>query len=118
VGRRRAEHTQRVLEGCIVRPSFSLPNPGPVASWLLRDPDLPLPWPALPPDENHTRLVAQDDGVSQRHWFPNWGPTTDIVRGLIFRRGPEMVFTFEFWRPTHHIAADMGRVFVAVFPER
>lgn len=87
-------------------------------SWLLREPKIGLPWPDLAPAENHRRLLAADDGSREPYWFPMWGPTTDNVTGNLFRRERDVIFTFEFWRPTHHIPADLGRVFVAELPEQ
>ena len=85
--------------------------------WLLSESNLALPWPDLPPEENHRRLLA-DDESRWRFRFLDWGPTTDNVLWHIFIRGKNAIITAEFCRPTHHNPADLGRVFVAELPER
>jgi len=79
--------------------------------------DFSPPFPRLEPAELHRHLVALDDGLSWHYRFPDWGPTTDGVRGHIFRTDDQLVFPFEFWRANHPIAGERGVVFVAELPQ-
>jgi hypothetical protein len=87
-------------------------------SMLLQDHYQSLPWPDLSPAQTHNRLHEMDDGTAERFWALNWGPTTDNVYALLFRQGQNVILTFEFWRPSHHNPADLGKVFTVELPER
>jgi hypothetical protein len=86
---------------------------------ILTDRDRSLPWPELSPAETHRRLYNIDDGKREQFWdLLHWGPTTDNVSPLLFQRGQNVILTFEFWRPTHHNPADLGKIFTVELPER
>ncbi len=87
-------------------------------TWLLKDHDRSLPYPELSPEENHRRLQLGEYEDRERFFFLNWGPTTDNVLALLFRRGTDLILTFEFWRPTHPRPEEIGKVFVVEMPER
>jgi hypothetical protein len=79
--------------------------------------DLSLPFPGLPPSDNHRRLLGRDDGRREPFRFPSWGPTTDNVLGHLFRIGERLAIAFEFWRHTHLPSEERGRVFAAELPQ-
>lgn len=87
-------------------------------TWLLSDHDRGLPYPELTPEENHRRLWAEEYGERSRFTFMDWGPTTDNLFALLFRRNADAIITVEFCRKTHPRPDEIGRVFVAVLPER
>lgn len=87
-------------------------------TWLLCDEDRSLPYPDLSPEENHRRLWAAEYEDRSPYRFMDWGPTTDGLGGLLFRRDPSAIITVEFRRPTHPRPEERGRVFVAELPER
>jgi uncharacterized protein (TIGR02996 family) len=85
--------------------------------WLRSGPDLTLPFPGLSPEETYRRLYELDDGSRERFQFLCWGPTTDNVSALLFRRDGHLLITFKFWRETHPNAEERGVIFVAELPE-
>jgi hypothetical protein len=87
-------------------------------TWLLSDHDRSFPHPESSPQVNHRRLRAGEYEDRSRYVFMDWGPTTDNLASYLFRRGPDAVITFEFWRPTHPRPDELGQVFVAELPER
>lgn len=87
-------------------------------AWLLSDKDRSLPYPELSPEENHRRLSAGEYESCSPYRFLDWGPTTDNLLALLFRRGPVAIVTVEFWRQTHPRPDELGQVFVAELPER
>jgi hypothetical protein len=104
-------------DDCAFVPQFCMSVESTIA-WLLSDHDRSLPYPELSPEDNHRRLCEKEYGDRQVYRFLNWGPTTDNVRAFLFRRGADAIITFEFWRETHRRPDEIGRVFVAVIPER
>jgi hypothetical protein len=87
-------------------------------TWLLSESDRSLPYPELSPEENHRRLWAAEYGDRSQYTFMDWGPTTDNMFALLFRRGPDAILTVEFCRPTHVRPDELGQVFVSELPER
>lgn len=88
-------------------------------TWLLSDYNRSLPYPDLSPADNHRRLrAAEDNREYLAYRFMDWGPTTDNVASLIFRRGQDAVITFEFWRKAHPRPNELWQVFVVELPER
>ena len=87
-------------------------------TWLLSENDRSLPYPDLSPEENHRRLWAAEYGERSRFIFMNWGPTTDNLLALLFRRGQDAIITVQFGRETHPRPEEIGRVFVAELSER
>jgi hypothetical protein len=87
-------------------------------TWLLSDDDRSMPYPELTLEENHRRLRAEDYGECSPFFFMDWGPTTDNLANFLFRRGSEMLLTFEFWRAEHPRPSELGKVFVVAVPER
>ena len=86
---------------------------------LLASDSLKLPFPGLQPDETHRRLNQMDDEVLRlRYRFFDWAETTDNFHSYLFRGHDDVALTFEFWRPSHHKPADIGRVFVVGLKER
>jgi uncharacterized protein (TIGR02996 family) len=86
--------------------------------WLRSGPDLTLPFPGLSPEETFRRLYEVDDDFRQHFWrLLHWGPTTDNVSALLFRREDHLVLTFRFERDTHPIPEERGVIFVAELPE-
>jgi uncharacterized protein (TIGR02996 family) len=87
--------------------------------WLRSGPDLTLPFPWLSPEETFRRLDEVDDGLRERFWvlLHNWGPTTDNVSALLFRRGDHLVITFKFCWDYGVNPEDRGVVFVTEIPE-
>jgi hypothetical protein len=77
-----------------------------------------MPFPGLSPEETFHRLYEVDDGLRERFWgLLRWGPTTDNVSSLVFRRGDNLVITFRFWRDTHPNPEERGVIYVAELPE-
>ena len=87
-------------------------------TWLLSDNDRSLPYPDLSPEENHRRLWAAEYGGGSQFAFLDWGPTTDNLLALLFRRGQDVIITVQFGRATHPRPEEIDRVFVAELPER
>lgn len=87
-------------------------------TWLLSDDARRLPHPDLSPAENHRRLQAGEYEDRRPYRFMNWGPTTDNLCALLFRRGADAIITFEFCRPPHPRPDELGQVFVAEALER
>jgi hypothetical protein len=92
--------------------------------WLRSGPDLSLPFPGLSPEETFRRLYATNDLDDEETWLRErfwhllrWGPTTDNLSALLFRRGDHLLITFEFWRETHPNPDERGVIFVAELPE-
>jgi uncharacterized protein (TIGR02996 family) len=86
--------------------------------WLRSGPDLALPFPELSPEDNHRRLHEVDDGLRERFWqLLRWGPTTDGLSALLFRRADGFAITFEFRWESHPMPEERGVVFVAGLPE-
>jgi uncharacterized protein (TIGR02996 family) len=87
---------------------------------LLRSgPDLTLPFPGLSPEETFRRLYEVNDGSRERFWIllHNWGPTTDNVSALLFRRGDHLVITFKFCWDDGLNPEERGMVFVTEIRE-
>jgi hypothetical protein len=85
--------------------------------WIRSGCDLSQPFPGLSPEDTHRRLLEWIDGSREQFWFPRWGPTTDNIRGHLFRSGEQLIIPFEFWRETHPVPDETGRVFVARLPQ-
>jgi len=111
-----ADHWLTCDDNTAFVPQFCISVRG-TLKWLSSGRDLSPPIPDLPPTELHRRLVELDDDLSWRRRCPDWGPTTDGVRGHLFRVGDRLVITFEFWRETHPVPEERGAVFVAELPE-
>jgi hypothetical protein len=78
------------------------------------------PYPELSVEENYRRLeeAAETDNTEYLAYrFMNWGPTADNVGMLLFREGGIAYLPFSFFRPDHHVPAELGKVFVAELPE-
>ncbi|MFF2412306.1 hypothetical protein [Streptomyces sp. NPDC058092] len=85
----------------------------------------PLPWPDLPAEVNHRRLLLgsetphdTDAGPRGRYRGLEWGPTTDNLISSLFRNRDSLTLTFEFWRKEHLLThpAHAGHVFVVEVP--
>jgi hypothetical protein len=98
-------------------PAFCLSVEATITS-LLSDDDRSLPHPELSPEENHRRLSEAEYEDRSPYRFMNWGPTTDNLSALLFRRGPTAIITFEFWRESHPRPDELGRVFTCELAER
>ena len=97
-------------------PQFCLSLQGDISEF--RAGRLPLAeFPEMPHADRHRRVLLLDDDTYWRHRFPDWGPTTDNLRGLLLRAGKQLVLTFEFWRKAHPRPAELGTVFVAELTE-
>ncbi|MBV1855922.1 hypothetical protein [Catellatospora tritici] len=71
----------------------------------------PSPFPGRPGEEVF-RLLAADEEQRYEYGFLRWGETVDNVSCVAYLDG-ELVLVFSFWRPTHPVPADRGRIFVA-----
>jgi hypothetical protein len=90
--------------------------------YLLTDPQRRRgrPYPELSVADNYRRLRADaetDNTEYLAYRFMDWGPTADNVSMLLFREGGTAYLPFSFWRPDHHVPAELGQVFVAELPE-
>jgi hypothetical protein len=77
------------------------------------------PYPDLSVADNYRRLradAAVDNTEYRSYLFMDWGPTADNVSMLLFEEGGTAYLPFSFWRPDHHIPAELGQVFVAELP--
>lgn len=101
-------------DNAVYVPAFCLSVEAAV-TWLLSDGDgdRALPHPDLSAEENHRRLRAGGYEERSPYRFLDWGPTTDGLFALLFRRGGEVVLTVQFVDPPHE-----EQVFVAEMPER
>ena len=75
-----------------------------------------LPYPDSSPEENHQCVRASGYEAHSRYRFMFWGPTTDNLISYRFTRASNSILTFEFWRDTHVLAEEIGRVFVSELP--
>ncbi len=78
------------------------------------------PHPEQSVADNYRRLRADaeaDNAEYLSYRFMHWGPTADNVSMLLFREGGTAYLPFSFWRPDHHVPAELGQVFVAELPE-
>ena len=98
-------------------PAFCLSVEATITS-LLSDNDRSLPSPELSLEENHRRLWEAEYEDRSPYRFLSWGPTTDNLSALLFRRGSTAIITFEFWRESHPRSDEVGRVFTCELPER
>lgn len=80
--------------------------------YLLQDVDRAPPFSGSSLTENHRRLWADLDHEGRRYCFYDWGPITDNVGMLLFRRDSATWLTFHFLGDAHPVAGERDRVFV------
>lgn len=72
----------------------------------------PCPFPGRSPEEIFRLLHADETAFRESYWFMQWGEIVDNVSKYAYL-GDELVLVYAFWRPSHPLPEDRGKVLVA-----
>ncbi|MFD1372877.1 hypothetical protein [Actinoplanes sichuanensis] len=70
------------------------------------------PFAGCSPEQTFRLLDEDRDGFQDGYRFFEWTEIVDNVSGYRYLDG-DLVLVFSFWRPSHPVPAEVGRVFVA-----
>ncbi|MFC7247171.1 hypothetical protein ACFQO7_32255 [Catellatospora aurea] len=75
----------------------------------------PCPFPGRPSEEIFRRLRADGTEFAEPYWFMGWSEILDNVSKYAYL-DDDLVIVFAFWRATHPLPEDLGKVFTARIP--
>jgi hypothetical protein len=75
----------------------------------------PCPFPGRAPEDVLRLLHADETGFREQFRFMRWNETVDNVSAYAYL-DHDLVIVFQFWRASHPVPEDLGKVFVSRIP--